>query len=174
VRLVLARCQTASLPGLELSNLVTLDPVQLRPDRTVRVERRHDQVIASLTGTAPQAGVQSRVEFVFETSPDPKAVFTALDADDLGVHVWRRASDTTVTMLNTAETLDLPLVEGALRLYVRELEQFGPNDPATPEIAERMVFFDTVFLGEFRKEIPTVIEDPLLGSKGATESPLVD
>lgn len=53
VRLALARYQPYSIPGQELSRVVVVDPVQLLPDRRLRLDRVTGGVDVSLTGPAP-------------------------------------------------------------------------------------------------------------------------
>ena len=66
MRLALARYQPYSLLGAELSHVVTVDPIQLLPDRRLRMDLVEGGVDVSLSGVAPDGPLRNAVSVTLE------------------------------------------------------------------------------------------------------------
>jgi hypothetical protein len=149
VRLTVARHQPNSLSGLELSDPVDTDIVQVLPDRTLIVQRQDDALHVVLQGIGPSGPQQNGVDVFMEHGSDDAAL-TRLDGDE--VPSWQRVPGASVSgPLNTAlPPLAIPQTGDSLRIYVREVERPGAS-PSSGELAERVVFADYVFQFPVRK-----------------------
>lgn len=66
LRLALARFQPWSVPGTELSRVVTVDPIQLLPDRRLQLHRTKDGVDVTLSGPGPEGPYRNGVSVTLE------------------------------------------------------------------------------------------------------------
>jgi hypothetical protein len=153
VRLVVARFQQKSLPGLQLSTLVTTDAVPLLPDRHVVVDRSGATVRLTVTGTSPNP--LNRLEATLESAPagvDPEALDLVVDGTDPdpALPAWRPVTGRTVVRAadGTIPPLTLPPGTGPLRIRIREAENLPGIAAADtpPDLTRRTVFVDTILL----------------------------
>jgi hypothetical protein len=159
VRLALARYQPMSLPGLELSPLVSTAFVQPLPDRYLTCTRGEGQVEVSLTGPAPTSAVDAagavqpggnEVVAVIEGQPetylDPLLGWSPLGGET--VLAAQPGAGTTATYAGTVVVPDAP--GQRRRLVVREYESHPADDrtaaPVTLVATRRLVHADVVGL----------------------------
>lgn len=158
VQLALARYQPQSLDGLELSQVVHAETVQLLPDRSLEIDRTFENIVSvTLSGPGPQGPRNNRVDLILERCalppgmPASAADLTAIGGPAVGapggdVPAW-------VPVASASRELGLgisvsfpPGVTGPLRIRVREVELIGADGqpPAAPgsvgELTERVVF----------------------------------
>jgi hypothetical protein len=147
VRLAVARFQRESLSGLELSEVVLTDMVQVLPERTLTVDSSAaGQVVVRLDGVGPQGPRVNRVVVVAEVPGAPSPGDLSLVAP-AAVPAWAPAQ-TAVGGLGQAIVVARP--PGASRLRVHEVELFADAEPAPASVGamtERVVFTDLVTLG---------------------------
>ncbi|MCU1574739.1 MAG: hypothetical protein JWO93_2821 [Micrococcaceae bacterium] len=160
VRLGLARYQPASVPGYELSPMVSTAFVQTLPDRSLTCTHGDGNVEVSLTGPAPTAAmdvtgtvrpgsneVVAVVEVQPETYPDPLLGWSPLGGET--ALVVQPGAGTTATYSATVQTSAAP--GQRRRLVVREYESHPADDrsqaPASALVAtRRLVHADVVLL----------------------------
>jgi hypothetical protein len=155
VRLVVARYQPDSLPGLELSPVVRCPLVQVLPDRTVTYDASVSrQVVVTLQGLGPQGGSTNRVDVVLERCLVPAGgsaagvSASALGGPPEGLAAWVPVEGAVVSgELGQPLTLGFPDLDQPLRVRVREVERLQPDVAGSPaggagELAERVVFTD--------------------------------
>lgn len=163
-RLTVARYQPASLTGVELSTVVTLDPVPLFPDRTLTVERTPGGLRVTLAGRGPASnyGRTNRVDAILErcdadpatvslTAIGPGVAVPAPGMDVGGMPAWLRIQTVSGGLDVPLPELPAPAADAAYRLYVREVERFYIGDVELlqephpgGELAERVVFADVI------------------------------
>ena len=120
VQLVVARFQPDSLPGLELSDAVVAEPVQLLPKRTLELARADGSLTATLRGVGPSVPTNS-VEVVLERAdPGTPTDLTRL-LPDPSVPGWTPLRSATGT-LGEAVSVTLEPGDGTRRVVVRETE----------------------------------------------------
>jgi hypothetical protein len=159
VRLALARYQSASLPGLELSPIVTTELIPMLPDRTLVVSTSSFGPTAQLSGVGP-SGATNHVEVTLESSEAAagEGTLTGVDAEAQGAG-WTpaRFADGSTTLrgaLGDALFVGIPsdgLGTRRWRLVVREFEEIAPlpgeaASPLTAAVSSRTVVADTVLL----------------------------
>jgi hypothetical protein len=156
VRPAVARLQTHSIPGLQLSPVVRTDFVPLLPDRTLTVTPGQEQVQVLLDGIGPSgAGSESnQVQVAVERQPAAGAGIdgSAADPADPEAPGWTTVGEAH-GVLGDLVTVDAP-APGPLRVRVREQEMLVPGDPRPPlpgaepepasELGRRVVFTDVV------------------------------
>lgn len=155
VRLTVARYQRESLAGLELSEAVKTDFVQLLPDRVLTVEASDSdgRYVVTLEGAGPAGPNRNRVDVVVERcAPRTELDVTALAPPD-GLSAWTAVAQFSGSLGEpiTFQRPTGPLTE--LRLRVREVELLAPPGAPPPsragtaaELSERVVCADIVAL----------------------------
>jgi hypothetical protein len=160
VRLGLARYQSTSVPGYELSPMVSTAFVQTLPDRSLTCTHGDDNIEVSLTGPAPTAAmdvagtvrpggneVVAVVEAQPESYPDPLLGWSPVSGET--ALIVQPGAGTTATY---AGTVQVPQAPGQRRrLLVREFERHPADDRSqTPALAlvatRRLVHADVVLL----------------------------
>lgn len=149
IRLALARYQQESLPGLELSQVVRADYMQLAPDRFLSiVEEPHPRkLVVTLSGVdAPTIAGIGVAEGWLEQK-DPTVTSEELGWDRVGGVIPLAPGN--VGLLRTwTGRLQLPRSYGRLRVVVRQYEQFPPDAAftigAAPPPVRRLVHQDIV------------------------------
>jgi hypothetical protein len=156
VQLALARYQPHSLPGLELSTIVTTDKIKLWPDRTLVVDREGAAVRVRLEGIQPTP--PNRFDVLVEHCPSAGGIPPA-DVDLIAVSAdvptqlpaWHPVPGALISVPagTTTPPIPLPTDLGAIRLRCREIERLESiPDVGTPpgELRERTVFLEIVDL----------------------------
>jgi hypothetical protein len=152
VRLAVARYQRESLAGLELSEVVRTDLVQLLPERTVTVETAGSDLVVKVDGLGPEGPNENRIDVILEKRTAPSAIdLSALTSGD-GVDAWTAVETPPPSGLGQQISIPRPAAPaGTLRLRIREVELLAPagQPPAAQtgspgELAERTVFTDLV------------------------------
>jgi hypothetical protein len=156
VRLAVARYQPESVPGMELSPVVTTERVSLLPDREIVVERAGELMRVHVSGVGPQPA--NRIDIGIDEAPEgtvPELI--AFDPTTAaGFPVWRPLPLYARTGDASGAAIEVPLPPGGrpLRLRIREVEDLAPlGDRATPaermdavppELTERTVLIDHI------------------------------
>jgi hypothetical protein len=161
VRLAVARYQSESLAGLQLSPVTLTDMVPLLPARTLTVKTQFTLIgllEATLEGLGPAGPLPNRVDVVVEHRPLPAGALdgpfelTALDGDQEELAGWTVTSSRSGRLGQAIQVELPPPGDGLVRIRVREVEQIGGQAAATAgtpaELSERVVFTD-VFTGRF-------------------------
>lgn len=157
VKLVVARYQPESLAGIELSQAVTTDFVQLMPSRTLTVQRQGGGLSVLLTGRGPDGPAPNRVIAHLERyigAIDESSVISDLAVDDtIDVSGWQRIASSRVEgNLNEALEMAVPADSSLLRLVVREIEQFkmplitDTENALGRDLRQRTVFLDVLMM----------------------------
>jgi hypothetical protein len=159
VMLGLVRYQPDSMAGMETSPPVTLDPIQMLPDRTVTVtgsgSSRHVVVsgisYTSFAGSAARnPTVYCAVQQVNTAIPDPDLRWeTAAGQPNSGrgLKLTRTAPASDTADTTWAGDVTIPAGAGPFRLLVREFEQHQEGlkgEPVTTK--DRIVYLETVDL----------------------------
>ncbi|MBR0820240.1 hypothetical protein [Bradyrhizobium liaoningense] len=157
LRLVVARYQAMSLPGLELSTSVITDPVQPLPDRHLSIDLVAGAAQILLQGVAPTAPRPNRVIAVLERCLTPSGGLPASDLTSSSPDhpgLWHRLpAHTAVGTVNTPlPLLPLPSPEPNthLRLVIREIEDLpapSPSEddgPLASDLRDHSVFIDVI------------------------------
>ena len=168
VRLALARYQSHSLAGVELSRVVVADFVQLTPDRSVSIVFNPSDsttLNVSVSGIFPQPSVEisfggnstAGTSSSPEVSLPPNTIVVSIELQTPGTQDpylgWYAASNTgsTATLSKTgispetwSGTVTLPAARGSqpMRLVIKEYENY-PTEGGT---GRRPVFLETVQL----------------------------
>jgi hypothetical protein len=151
-RLVLARYQEHSLPGLQLSTTTTTEAVPVLPSRTLIVERPPGGVTVTLSGIGP-TDVPNRVEARLEVAPSTGfggTLSTLTDA--VPAQGWQQVSTGPGVLGRALASIAVPPDGRSYRLVVREFENLELLDPPTTgdvlvkELGQRVVFADVVAL----------------------------
>jgi hypothetical protein len=155
VRLALARYQSHSLPGLELSRVVLADFIQVAPDRFVTITfdpsdpTKLTVTLSGLTTTATDAGKNPGEAYVTIEKRDP-TVLTDLGWNPTSrpVKLTLQPGSGSVRAWSKAIVLPEPRTSGNLRLVIEQYEVWrtdgGGAVPTTK--ANRIVFSDLVEL----------------------------
>jgi hypothetical protein len=151
-RLVLARYQEHSLPGLHLSTTTTTEAVPVLPSRTLIVEREAGGVTVTLSGIGP-TDVPNRVEARLEVAPSAGFGGTLSTlTDGVPAQGWQQVSTGAGVLGQALDPIVVPPDGRSYRLVIREFENLEPLDPPTTgdvlvqELGQRVVFADVVAL----------------------------
>ncbi len=147
VRLALARYQPYSISGVELSQVVLLDFMQLMSDRVATVTRSGGQLSLSVSGRSYRSGSGSVPANAYMEAVVEKRR-SGMEAGDDAVG-WEPVGDplelsssTGITGVTTwTRTLTAP-GSGRHRIAIREYEQFMPSSGT--ELDRRLVYADAI------------------------------
>jgi hypothetical protein len=156
VRLAVARYQPNSIPGLELSPVVTTERVPLPPDREIVVEHTGGHLRVQVNGVGPHPA--NRVDVGIDEAQDGTTpeLITVDASTEIGFPVWRPLPAHTRTGDASGVPIEVPLPPGGrpLRLRIREVEDLAPLgdlagpaeglDSVPPELTERTVLIDHI------------------------------
>ncbi len=150
IRLALARFQEHSITGVELSQIVLLDYIQLMPDRVATVVRNGNQASVSVSGRSYFGGgesvpANSVVEVTLETRR------SGMESGEEAVG-WVPVAQPLELDSNTGFTgsttwtggITVPSGGGRYRIALREYEQFAPS--AGTSLDRRIVYADAIAL----------------------------
>jgi hypothetical protein len=152
VRLAVARYQTHSLSDRELSPVVLTDTVPLLPDRRVVLTRSGNQLNISVDGIAPHP--LNRLEAILEScgpgiAPEDLDATVEDAATEPQLAAWRPVARAERGPDGLLPALTLVATPGRLRIRLHETENLpGIDAGATPNLARRPVFIDTIVLPE--------------------------
>jgi hypothetical protein len=158
VELALTRYQPNSLAGLECSEVVKSEIVQVLPLREVKLVRSGNQLEVTVAGMAPAGPDRNQVDFILEgwTGPGtpPELGVTLLQQWEQNLHGWQYLRPVKSQEIGAGPvTFELPS-DRKLRLRIREIEKIQPADEllgspsATTdrELLDRAVFVDVIHL----------------------------
>ncbi|MFT4226451.1 hypothetical protein [Micropruina sp.] len=126
IRLAVARYQPDSLPGFELSPIVTVELVQVLPDRSIHLEDFNGSVAVDVDGVSPQPANRIDVELQ-EWTGRPGAEtdgFVLLDGAGEDVPGWRQVPGHVASgeCNGPSVRIDLPATGRPLRVQILETE----------------------------------------------------
>lgn len=150
--LAVARYQPESLDGLDLSEVVTADPVPLLPERSIEIERVSSGISVRMTGIGPETPNRLHIGLDQWNGPRPVLDLIALDAAG-EIPAWRPMPEFTAEGDASGPPLHLglPATTASVRLRIRETESIPTasvaaaiGDPVPAELQDRTVLVDHV------------------------------
>jgi hypothetical protein len=160
VQLAVARYQPASLPNIELSQLVKTEMVQMLPERRLTVRRAEDDLFVKLEGLDMLGPVDDQNRWIarlerFEGPPGTLAEsvqLTALNATTDGIPAWVQMTNQ-IRFGRLGQEVQLQIVKGNVgpfRVRVQEFESLPGHSHMAFEFGDdltaRTVYSDVVVL----------------------------